>query len=279
MWKGFWLVSFVLLLLAANTSDTLAEPLLQLYLEGATYDTVTDTWVLSPPGSSNGQPFRLWAIGNVDSTPGHFIEGVKLSVAYDKSWRANGNDLVIALTPSTTGGLGNFDDPSTPSNPTFLQYGAAGTRPLLGDLSPLPWHGIFGPDTVWQEFALGDPWPISEDPDRRGFGLMDSPIGDFINTFPTQDVNAPLRGQINVYEVIVTWTGGASASGAEIHFDLYNHYTAGNHVKTTFAPFSHDADGDVNIVPAPSTSVGLITMGLMGAIAYGRRRLKRAAAA
>jgi len=256
-------------LLLTNWASRLhAEPLLQLYLEGATYDTETDTWVAAPPGSSNGQPLRLWAIGNVASTPLHKIEGVRLSIAYDKSWRDGGNELIFTFTPSTTGGYGGYDDPSTPSAPTFLQYGAENTRPILGDGTPLPWHGIFGPGTVWQEFALGD------------FTLMDSPIGDFINVFPTiptVNSNSTPRGQINVYEITVAWTGGVSASGAEIHFDLYNHYEGGNHIKARFAPFSHDTDATAQIVPAPPSLVGLLSMGAMGAVIQLGRRLRRKA--
>lgn len=255
------------LVLGALTTRVGAEPLLQLYLEGATYDTDTDTWVLAPPGSSNGQPLRLWAIGNVASTPDHLIEGVRLSIAYDRSWREGGNDLTFTFTPSTTGGYGGYYDPSTPiNNPTFLQYGAENTRPVLGDGTPLPWHGIFGPDTVWQEFALGD------------FTLIDSPIGDFINVFPTiptVNPNSTPRGQINVYEITVLWTGGVSAHGAEIHFDLYNHYEGKNHIKARFAPFSHDTDATARIIPAPPPVVGLVSMGCAGALIRFGRRLRR----
>lgn len=269
MRKGIFSVFAVLavvLLLTALTRPVRAEPLLQLYLEGATYDTVTDTWVASPPGSSNGQPLRLWAIGNVSATPGGLIEAVRLSIAYDKSWREGGNELIFTFTPSTTGGYGGYYDPSPPPPPTFLQYGAENTRPVLGDGSPLPWHGIFGPDTVWQEFGLGD------------FTLMDSPIGDFIEVFPTiptVNSNSTARGQINVYEITVAWTGGASAHGAEIHFDLYNHFEGRNHIKARFAPFSHDTDATAHIIPAPPSLVGLVSMGATGAAIQLGRRLRR----
>ncbi len=257
--RPLWLITLALLLVPLAASTAQAIPKLQLYLEGATYDQDTDTWVAM--GSSDGQPtLRLWAIGDVCSTPDDLIEAVRLSVAYDKSWRTNGHDLVVSFTPSTTGNLGNYDDPSVPSVPTFIQNGDVNTGPLLGDGRPLPWHGIFGPDTVWQEFALGD------------FNLIDSPLADFIGSFPVKPVDAPLGGQINVYEVGVTWTGGASAHGAVVHFDLYNHFEGGCHIRYVFAPFSHDADAEGQIVPAPSTSIALVSMGLMGAIVYTRRR-------
>lgn len=218
---------------------------------------------MAPPGSSNGQPLRLWAIGNVAATPEYKIEGVRLSIAYDKSWRNGDNDLEFTFSPSTTRDYGGYTDPSTPGNPTFLQYGDENTRPILGDGTPLPWHGVFGPDTVWQEFALGD------------FTLMDSPIGDFMDEFPTINPNSTSRGQINVYEITVWWTGGVSAHGAEIHFDLYNHYGGENHVKARFAPFSHDTDATAQIVPAPPPVVGLVSMGAAGVVMRLVRRISR----
>src|SRR3546814_10164813 len=39
-----------------------AVPLLQLYIEGATYNVATETWELLRPID---QPLRLWTIGNV----------------------------------------------------------------------------------------------------------------------------------------------------------------------------------------------------------------------
>ena len=64
-----------------------AVPILQLYLEGATYDFATESWVLAPGGSSGGDPFRLWAIGNVAGPGGAgTISDVRLSIAYDKKF-------------------------------------------------------------------------------------------------------------------------------------------------------------------------------------------------
>ncbi|MGB9687353.1 choice-of-anchor N protein, partial [Thermogutta sp.] len=127
----------------------LAEPTLQIYLEGGLYDTATQSWYLAPPGSSAGEPFRLWIIGDTSKGP---IEEVRLSMAYSSIYRANGVDLAVTITPTTTGGLFGFTDPSTPPPPTFLQYGAEGTQPVLGDGSPLPAHGIYGEGVVWQEW-------------------------------------------------------------------------------------------------------------------------------
>src|SRR5262245_21115459 len=112
------------LILGVNAAQ--AEPILQLYIDGATYNSTTETWVLSSAG-----PFTLWVKGNTTGGGGKgTIDDVKLSVAYP-----NTLDPTISLTRPTTGNA-TFTDPSTPSNPTFTQQ-QDGTQPLLGDGSAL----------------------------------------------------------------------------------------------------------------------------------------------
>jgi len=247
------------------TRGAMGYPLLQRYLEGGTYDTETESWYLAPEGSSAGKPFRLWVIGNT-SWKGT-IEDVRLSMAYSAEHRIYdeyGNivrDLVVTLTRATTGqGVDGFFDPSLPEPPQFIQYGDAGTVPLLGDGKPLPAHGIFGPDTVWQEWHLGD------------FTLQDSPIGDFIGDLPPPDTST--LGQINVYEISILFNDGDSAHGVSVHFDAYNHVEGKNHAFYRFAPFSHDTDADVDVIPEPGSLVGLVGI-LLGASVFGGRSLLR----
>jgi hypothetical protein len=250
-----------------------AVPILQLYLEGGTYNEETQSWELTPAGSSSGEPFRLWVIGNVDGPGGMgTIKDVRLSVVYDE-----GVDIGITLMPTTAGGEGSFNgiaDPSTPDDPvqfSLIQTSLGevdtsetggivtnGSTPVLGDGSPLPAHGEFGDGRVWREWNLGD------------MGMTDSDIGDFIGGFPTELFAD--AGMINVYDVTVT--GG---HGVTLHYDVYNHVEGGNHVKYKFAPFSHDADGDVNVIPEPATLAIWSVLGLVGAGGYWRSRRKRAA--
>jgi len=249
---GGLMVAVVLGTTAAR--DAVAIPILQLYIEGATYDDVTDTWV-----STSTSPVRLWAIGNVDGEGGMgTITDVQLAIAY-----ASGLDPAFTLTPSTTGGYLSFTDPSTPSAPTAGPTGD-GTQPQLNDGSDLPAHGIYGSGTEWQQFELGD------------FSLTDSEIEDF-NDDPAPTASGSTEGQINVYEVSVSGVD----EGTVFHFDLFNHVVGGNDGKYVFAPFSHDAEGGGDngggggggAIPEPASVLVWGLLGLLGAVVARRRWL------
>ena len=247
-------------LLAA--SPALAIPALQLYVEGATYNRTTESWEIS--GFSDGTPFRLWAIGNVGvDKKGNIIpiQDVRLSIAYSAAAESE-IPLQFSIEGSSTNGYGGFADPSLAADPYLIQRSTNGSTPILGDGKPLPAHGIYGQGTYWQEFMLGD------------FILRDSHLADFIGDFPSPSEMFPNAGQISVYEI--TLTGGPSAHPVDLHFDLYDHIEAGNHVKARFAPFSHDGDADVHVTPEPSTFVIWGLMATLGAVFYRRNAKRRA---
>jgi len=234
------------ILAAVSWRGAWAVPILQLYIEGATYDMASETWTLETyPGETGAVNFRLWVIGNPN--PRGPIYNVRLSVAYPAELRTDGYDLSFSFVPSTTGDLGGFFDPSVPPPPTLVQYGAEGTSPTIVGRSKLPPHGVFGPGTIWQEFALGD------------FALRDSPLGDFYEAFPHPTGSC---GQINVYEVSVFHTGGLSLVGTTLHFDAYGYVKRGRRQLPVFAPFSHDAE--VHPVPNPSSVALLLSLLLSG---------------
>jgi hypothetical protein len=219
--------------LSGATAAT-AVPTLQLYIDGAIYDPVSETWVTMDTS------FDLWVLG---VSP---VDDVKLSVAF-----MTGETGSITLTPTTAGdfdGVPGDDDTSTPGAPSFLGASLDGAVPVRGDGSLLPTHGIYGPGVSFLEYDLGD------------FSLTDSPIGDY-QGIPT---SFPDVGQINVYAVTIT----GYESG--VHFDTYDHTVTGKdgaQVKYVFAPFSHDAE-----VPEPTAALLLLASGATYGLAGRRRR-------
>ena len=226
-------------------SSAFAIPELQIYIEGATYNSTSETWATSA-GS-----FKLWVAGNVGQKGA--IDNVKLSAAV-----ATGEFGSISLIPTMTSLL---TDPSTPGAPGYNGLSVDGAVPITGDGSPLPTHGIYGPGTSFYEWSLGN------------FTLTDSPLGDFSVIYPS---TFPKSGQINAYTVAVT---GYSL----VHFDAYDHYTTiqrgrGPHAgEVTFhylkAPFSHDAEANLPAVVPEPTTILLLSSGLIGLGAW--RRIRR----
>jgi len=237
-----------------------AIPILQLYVEGGTYDNSSgeETWVVTNTGGA----FRIWAIGNTAGPGGAgSILDVKLSVVYDSAFDDR-EDFGISITGSeiNTGDYLGWVD-NAPADPALggATIVSDGSTPLLGDGTPLPKHGEYGAGKSWREFELGD---FTE--------TLDS-IADFIGSFPTSPT---IGGQINVYDVVVT----GLLEGESVHFDLYNHYMSDSATKFVNAPFSHDGEGgggdtpvDPESVPEPS-SIVLLALGALGAVRMGRRR-------
>lgn len=233
-----------------------AVPVLQLYIEDATYNPVTETWEIT---RAPDETLTVWAIGNVDGPGGKgIIYDVRMSFAYDGA--VGEDEVYISLAPLTTGGFDGVTDPSTPDDllPP-IEYTSG--QPLLSDGKPLPSHDltdsgtVFGEGTFWQEFLLGD------------FALTDSPIADFIGIFPTAFIEE--SAQINVYEVAVT----GLLAGSWLHIDLYNSVEGKGHTKAVFANASHDAGNTVSV--SEPASLALFSFGLAGIGFFMRRPRKQ----
>jgi len=226
-----WLVALTATVVCGVDRAT-ALPTLQLYIEGATYDPTNETWVI---GKSE---FVLWVIGDVQSYGTIYDVKLAAAVRSDESG-------TISLTPTTTSLV---YDPSIPPNPTPTENFPSpdGAVPIMRDGRPLPSHGIYGPGVKFYEWSLGD------------FALIDSPIGDFTDGFPTE---FPKYGQINAY--IVTVSGFSW-----VHFDAYGYIVKPNSgEQSVFAPFSHDAE----YTPEPAAFVLL----LLGSVLLLRRKSGR----
>jgi hypothetical protein len=186
--------------LAALVANAQAIPVLQIYVEGATYDTNTQTWVTSQ------SDFKLWVVGDVDAHGA--IHGTKLVASY---FGLNGT---MTITPATSALI---TDPSTPGAPTLAATGTV-AHPVL------PPHGIFNDATLhhWDDFAIGD------------MAATDSPVADYSGT-PTFPVSFPDNGQVNVYQVHVTGWNKVhfDAYGTTIN-------TVNGHETTWKTPGSHD---------------------------------------
>jgi hypothetical protein len=237
------------LCLSVGVGPAHAINILQIYIEGATYDAGTQTWVVENDGN-----FRLWVIGNVDGEGGAgTIEDVMLTAAVSTAEAQAGG--TVALDGTSSDGYNGIDDPSDAADPGAGTLSADGAVPITGDGSPLSTHGIYGSaGTSFYQWSLGD------------FTLTDSHIIDFTANNPFADIGADNEGEIRVYDVTVS-------GFTTIHFDAFDHVEGGNDGRYVFAPFSHDGEangGGGGGAPEPGT-MALFGLGLAG-FAVARRK-------
>ena len=206
-----------------------AVPTLQLYIDGATYDDVTESWV------STASSFDLYVIGKGD------LNNVTLSMALM--------------------GLGELDDPTAanvdidgtgyPTGSWTYGYAPLDNFPSVwnGGSQDLPKHDIY--PAWYTEFGLGNFTT------QGGIGNVnhDSALasGDPF-WLPTEGyIASNHQGWFQSYHIDIS-------GGFAVHFDAYTYNSDGTINK--FAPFSHDATGGE--IPEPATML-LFGMGLAGA--------------
>lgn len=205
-----------------------AVPTLQLYIDGATYDDATETWV------SYGSSFDLYVIGKGD------LQDVRFSMALE--------DLGSGDDPSSAGVM--IDGSAYPTGTWTYGYAPLSYLPSTwngGD--DLPKHGIY--PAWYTEFGMGDFTAQGGIGDVNYDSAMAS--GDPY-WLPTEGyINSNTQGWFQSYHIAIT-------GGYAVHFDAYTVLSTGEIDK--FAPFSHDASGGE--VPEPATMV-LFGIGLAGA--------------
>jgi hypothetical protein len=119
-----------------------AIPELQLYINGATFDMGTETWVTTAPH------FQLWVLGDVDAK----------GTLYDVN-------LVAAFSSLESGSI-------TFSPALSIAGSGVGTVP-----SKLSSHGIYGFGTSWNSYSLGN-FTGTADPIGDYYGSVPSSFPD-----------------------------------------------------------------------------------------------------
>jgi hypothetical protein len=201
-------------------------PTLKLFVDGATYDWGSQTWVVE------GGSFDLYVVSANEAK----------------------SDVIVSLA------LGGGDDPADLSatfggNPINQSSWVYGYAPLdnvpehwNGGNDDLPRHGIF--PTWFTEVHTGAY-------NTSGYvgDVQPNYEGDFWNP-ATGNGSAPAIGQVKMFHIEV---GGTFSY---IHFDAYTLNSDGT--VNQFAPFSHDAEA--TFVPEPGTlalmGTGLFGLGL-----------------
>lgn len=251
------------IMLMASAAVVQAVPLLQLYIDGGTYDTVTETIV------TDSDTFTLAALLTVNGTvvdDNGTVEEANSRI----DWLSLPYYISVALVPQTDTqmNLGTVDFGSDTINvtgdgtdPMDMVYGQP---PLDGYLAnkDLPTHDIF--DTYYYETQ---PFYFLETQVTPTFNTQDAAMDGYI-TPDSSNVSYYLKWEVDVSNLDPEY---------DIHFDLYNLTSQIEIAKRdrvqikdikVFAPFSHDAG--TTTVPEPGTLV-LLGIGMLGVAAYRRK--------
>jgi hypothetical protein len=217
-----------------------AVPHLQLFIDGATYEWDTQTWVLATTGSVD-----LYVISANEE---HY-------------------DVIVSMALS---GFGELEDPTSTVSVTGFGYDqtpwAWGFGPITtvetwdgGD--DLPRHGIF---PTWYAEVNTEDYDLSQ-----MVGDV-QPGPDFWDPTINGPGPANAEGQFRVFNLSID-----APLGTSVHFDAYTITVDGltlDHEIDEFAPFSHD--GTTTVVPEPGTIL-LMSTGLLGLGLSAIRRRKR----
>lgn len=239
--------SVLALSVALMTASAWAEPMLQLDIQGGTYDNSTQSIL----ASSNS--FSLYAYGlasgpkQVSLADNFFLSISLLGVA-----QPGGNYGSFTVNGNTINATSDMIWGTPPVDSIMAEWDP-------GDLSS---HGIFPAyfKEVGFQFSAANKSGLYNTQNDSGSGpIAVTPLG-------------------SMYYKRFDFDLSGLTPGLSVHFDLYNEkFTKGADIDVDkFAPFSHDAEAHVMTpIPEPETYAMLLAgLGLMGLVA--RRRKGRA---
>lgn len=212
-----------------------AVPTLQLYIDGATYDDVTQTWI------TTASSFDLYVIGMGS------MDNVMLSMALE------------GLSESDDPSVASVDIDGIPYPTSSWEYGYAPlsneVKAWNGGRSDLQKHSVY--PSWYTEFGLINDVGGSAFTNEGGIGNVnpdDANANGDPYWLPTDGyISSQQQGWFQSYQIDIS-------GGFAVHFDLYT--LNGDGTIDQFAPFSHDASGGE--IPEPATML-LFGMGLAGA--------------
>lgn len=228
------------LLVTALASTSFAFPELQLYIDGATYDAGSQTWVAS------GQNIDLYVIANMD------LDDVLVSIALDQ------NEYTSSMNPDGIASA-TFDGSTVINDWTWGDAPLATVDPDPNNLKDLAGHGVY--PSWYAEFNAGN-FRVA---DGGGIGDVEPINGTYFDPSAgyLDPANTNQLGQFKKFSVSL-------AGAMSFHFDAYTLNEDGS--IQYFAPFSHDAGTTTTHTPEPATML-LFGLGLAGAGVY--RRFKK----
>lgn len=227
-----------------STDAAHAVPTLQLYSEGAVYDTSTESWMVY------NNPFTLQVLGADVPNQLNLVDEVKLHIAVPSEYfNASGSVQISGVSSSLEGGpFGTLT-----FNASSFTHGIP--VELAGWSGNARTHGIYH-----------DAWYVSVP--IENLQVNKTPADTIINYVDIAEGKLPAgtdTGDIDLYNI--TYSGFFL-----IHMDLtgMTRYARSSKDAMEFAPFSHDADAPPPI-PEPSTFI-LLGLGITS-LALGSRRL------